>query len=47
VVPGQVTGVTTQNGATYLTVNGAQVAMSSVVSASEPLESSSNTTAGN
>ena len=40
VVPGIVTGVSNSNGTTYLTINGEQVAASSVVSAAEPASSS-------
>jgi flagellar basal-body rod modification protein FlgD len=43
-VPGQVTGVSTTNGTTYLTINGAAVPLSSVTSASYPGTSTSTST---
>ena len=43
-VPGQVTGVSTSNGTTYLTVNDQQVPLSSVTSATYPGADSSTTT---
>ena len=43
-VPGQVTGVSTTNGTTYLTINGAAVPLSNVTSASYPGTDDTDTT---